>query len=314
MPTLLHAHSHFSFSSGLLSPEELVNLAQKQGYSSVALCDTNSTSGLFLFREACIKSGIKPILGIELKHPHNPQDCLCILAQNFDGYRALCQISTHYLSHCKDIHEFNLYQLFTTENNTSEYSKELSNTLKNIKVTTSNPNTLQQLSQIKGYPLRGRLFAELNVSSQENRNLSRELYKLAQKLKTPYFANQEVYFAKPEDFELHKVRCAIELNASLSQLSPSQHAPQGAWLKPANKIQKLFERTPQAWLENLDFENWAQQDYTPQKWVLPHMEKNTPKEVWDEKLKRATYKGFFRNYPLEHPDFDKALELSLIHI
>src|SRR6185295_995501 len=62
----LHARSHFSFLSGLPSPEALADRAAALKMPAVALTDTNRVSGLILFYKACRAKGIKPLLGIEL--------------------------------------------------------------------------------------------------------------------------------------------------------------------------------------------------------------------------------------------------------
>jgi len=59
----LHCHSHFS--DGTCSPAELIDLAQKQGLSALALTDHNTSKGLEEFTAAAVGSGVEAVPGCE---------------------------------------------------------------------------------------------------------------------------------------------------------------------------------------------------------------------------------------------------------
>lgn len=65
----LHVHSYYSFFDSTLSPRQIVEFAQAQGMSHIALTDTNSFTGLMEFNLHCQEAGIKPILGAEVRQP-----------------------------------------------------------------------------------------------------------------------------------------------------------------------------------------------------------------------------------------------------
>lgn len=58
-------HSHSVFSDGTLTPAELVNLAEKQGLSALALTDHNTSGGLREFMEAGENSSVITVPGCE---------------------------------------------------------------------------------------------------------------------------------------------------------------------------------------------------------------------------------------------------------
>ncbi len=57
---------HSTYSDGYLTPSELVKFVAGQGIKVAALTDHNTISGINEFQIACLKSKIKPIVGLEL--------------------------------------------------------------------------------------------------------------------------------------------------------------------------------------------------------------------------------------------------------
>jgi DNA polymerase III alpha subunit len=60
----LHAHSNFSFLTGTIPYERLIELAIESGSEYVALTDRNRMNGLIQFAKLAEERGVKPILGV----------------------------------------------------------------------------------------------------------------------------------------------------------------------------------------------------------------------------------------------------------
>lgn len=86
-------HSSFSLLSGTASPEKLVETANGHGYRELLLADVNNLYGTYDFYHAARAYGIRPIVGTELE---TGAGRLVLVAQNYDGYRNLCRLITHY--------------------------------------------------------------------------------------------------------------------------------------------------------------------------------------------------------------------------
>src|SRR3954462_2194978 len=95
----LHVHSVWSLLAGVPSVDQLVARAKELGFTSLALTDTNRTSGLILFYQACLRSGLRPILGVELAEEKAPHETLVALARNAKGYGDLCELSSLRMLH-----------------------------------------------------------------------------------------------------------------------------------------------------------------------------------------------------------------------
>jgi DNA polymerase-3 subunit alpha len=64
---LYSARSHFSIGESMLSPKKIVQIAQRDGFNTVALVDTMTISGMTEFISECKKASIKPIIGCRLR-------------------------------------------------------------------------------------------------------------------------------------------------------------------------------------------------------------------------------------------------------
>lgn len=90
----LHRHDQFSRFDGFGKPSELAKLAKELGHSALATSNHGNTNGLVQTYDACMREGIKPILGVEgyFLPVYKPQDRgyhLCLFAKDLQGYRNL---------------------------------------------------------------------------------------------------------------------------------------------------------------------------------------------------------------------------------
>ncbi len=89
----LHALSNFTFLRGASHPEELVETAAALGYEALAITDECSMSGVVRAHTAAREHGLRQlIIGSELRLRSGRK--LVVLAQNRDGYSALCELIT----------------------------------------------------------------------------------------------------------------------------------------------------------------------------------------------------------------------------
>ncbi|MDH3430216.1 MAG: error-prone DNA polymerase [Gammaproteobacteria bacterium] len=90
----LHALSNFTFLRGASHPEELVETAAALGYEALAITDECSMSGVVRAHIAAKEHGLKKlIIGSELRLRSGRK--LVVLAQNRNGYAALCGLITN---------------------------------------------------------------------------------------------------------------------------------------------------------------------------------------------------------------------------
>ncbi len=104
----LHNHSEYSLPDGGIKIADMVSAVRNMDMSAVALTDHGVMYGVAEFADACLKAGIKPIIGVEAyitpfgvahttratssdtKRP--PVHHILLLARNQEGYRNLCRL------------------------------------------------------------------------------------------------------------------------------------------------------------------------------------------------------------------------------
>lgn len=87
----LHTWSWFSFLRGASSPKALLEQAQLQGQTALALTDYMSVAGAVQFQVEARKVGIKAIIGAEINLAGCP---LVLLCANQAGYATLNRLLT----------------------------------------------------------------------------------------------------------------------------------------------------------------------------------------------------------------------------
>jgi DNA polymerase III subunit alpha len=99
------SYSHHSLLSSVPQIKNLIKNAKAKGYTSIALTDEDTGSGLVEFYSACKASEVKPVLGVTLKIP-NVSDSqgsfgnnkhfskVAILAKDSSGYKSLLELIT----------------------------------------------------------------------------------------------------------------------------------------------------------------------------------------------------------------------------
>ncbi|KRG14528.1 DNA polymerase III subunit alpha [Lederbergia galactosidilytica] len=93
----LQISTSYSLLSSTISIPALVEKARRLEYTALALTDYNVLYGVLPFYKACVKAGIKPIIGMTAlykKEENGPAYPLLLLAQNNQGYKNLLEIST----------------------------------------------------------------------------------------------------------------------------------------------------------------------------------------------------------------------------
>ncbi|HET6629402.1 MAG TPA: error-prone DNA polymerase [Woeseiaceae bacterium] len=88
----LHALSNFTFLRGASHPEELVLMADRLGYTAIAITDECSVSGIVRAHARAKECGMQLIVGTEVQLTGGPK--LVVLAQNRSGYARMCRLIT----------------------------------------------------------------------------------------------------------------------------------------------------------------------------------------------------------------------------
>jgi DNA polymerase III subunit alpha len=221
----LTAHSAYSLQEGLALPAELVEAAVSAGLSSLGLTDHRLLTGTVEFVAACQKSGIQPVLGLEIDHASRP---LSLLAASMEGWSNLCRLSSALAlreepeADCPiDLLDKYAGGLIALR---SEAGPEAAGRLENLKEVFS-----------------GRLY--LALPDPETALASATL---ARKIGLPCVVTHPVYYLKPEQAGLQRTISAIRLNVPVSRLPAGATAAAGASFISPEEMERRFEHFPRA--------------------------------------------------------------------
>ena len=241
----LHTRSGFSYGYGVATPEELVEEAARMGMASLALTDQDGLYGIPRFLKAATEHGILPIVGAEITMEAGGH--LILLAKSMEGYRSLCRLITAYRTASEDRRKplcpLDLLQEHTRGLVclTGAIPYGLIPRLVLSGRTEKADRTLRLLQDAFG----SEVFVEITDDrTAGSRRRIRRLARLAEAHGVPLLATNEVAYVRPRDHRLHDVLVAA---SSLTRLpGPGYRPTDQLYLKPPEKMEKLFEGHPEA--------------------------------------------------------------------
>jgi error-prone DNA polymerase len=217
----LRVHSNHSFCRGADRIESLVDTALAHGMRTMALTDINGVYGLVRFLQYAAERGLRPVIGADVQ---TGTERATLLARNRDGYATLCRV----------LSRTHLEAGFSLSGALLEEREHL------IVISDCVP-LLSALGRQNGTSC---LYVELNDPGGE-----KHLLAFSRNAGIPPVATNDVYFAAPSGFPLHRLLRAIDLNTSLSRIPPGELAGEDRWLKPEAMMERRYPHLGRA-LEN----------------------------------------------------------------
>jgi DNA polymerase III alpha subunit len=214
---LLNTHSYFSLRYGTISIEDIILLAKKNKYDTLAITDINTSTGIFDFVKACTEAAIKPIVGMEFRNGDVLE--FIALAKNFKGLHEMNELlSSCNLNHSKfqNVSISNTVLLFIPMENTKQTNCKHMNSL------ALNPIRLNKII------------------------LDSEL------AKSKYLIQYPITYKDKKGFEVHKKLRAVNHNLLLSQLESNHMADAEEWFIPKNQLLAMYAQHPKL-IENTEY-------------------------------------------------------------
>ena len=257
----LHVHSHYSLLEASCRPSDIAKKAADFGMPAVAMTDNGNMFGAVEFYFACRKAGIKPIVGFDAyiapvdrftknekrEANYQPNTRIVLLAQNYQGYRNLCQLSSI------GYQEGFYYKPRIDRESLEKYSENiiaLSGGLSGDVVSHLRREGVdkarERLQYLKGV-FGDRLYLEINRTGiPEWDEISADLIALAKSEGVPLVAANDVHYINKEDQLAQEVLICIGSNKTLHDDSRWRLGSEEFYLKPPEQMKKLFEDLPEA--------------------------------------------------------------------
>ncbi|NQT27709.1 DNA polymerase III subunit alpha [candidate division KSB1 bacterium] len=275
----LHTHSQYSMMRGTAKLETLCKAVLNRGMDTLTVTETNGLYGLIFFQQIAEETGVRPIFGAEIS---TGEERAVLLVQTSEGYANLCRMLT--LRHTAE--EFVL-------------SSELQNYSTGLAVLSDSRTVLNTM---KGRP---HVYAELIGG----RNW-RPVLQFARENTIPPVATNAVHFLDPDDYELHQLMRAIDLNAKLSRLPERETAPSSAWLKNPSQMRDAFPNVVDALENTIRIAETCQWRHPCQSTLDAGFEGMDSSTVIDT-LRKKCERGAIRRYGSVTPEVQKRLDHEL---
>ena len=255
-PAFIHlrVHSEFSITDGFVRIDPLLKAVKESGGVAIGLTDRMNLFGGVRFYTHATKAGLKPILGCDLalfnrSMPSQP-DVLTVYCMNREGYRNLCVLlSRAYLEPVNNQRRGQV-RLEWLENGGADHliaitggphgalARHFQHELPDLA-----KSTLLHYKKIFG----DRLYVELQRSGREaEEHLIHQLVNLAIETEVPVVATHPVQFLRPEDYELHEVRCCISGGYVVNDKRRGKPFTREQYLKSTEEMVALFQDLPSA--------------------------------------------------------------------
>ncbi|GIP38252.1 hypothetical protein J31TS4_15320 [Paenibacillus sp. J31TS4] len=254
----LHVHSEYSLLDGAARIGELVDRAAELGMRSLALTDHGVMYGAIPFYKACVKRGIRPILGCEVyitegslhtkgTRQEQPIYHLILLAKNETGYRNLMKLCS--IGHLEGFH----YRPRIDKEHLARHAEGL--------VCLSSCLG----SEISQHLLHGR-YEEAKRSAEwfrsvfgddyylelqdhgmlDQKKVMHAMLGLAEETGIPLVATNDVHYVRPEDSAVQDILLCIGTGKSMDDPERFKMDTNQLYLKSGEEMARLFAHAPEA--------------------------------------------------------------------
>jgi len=297
----LHVHSHYSLLDGLPKIKELVKTAKQRGFNALALTDHGNMYGAIEFYEACLKEGIKPIIGLEAylapasrfdKDPNDKYYHLLLLALDYTGYKNLMKLSS--LSHLDGFY----YRPRVDKELLRQYHEGLIGTSACLGgelpwILRKENNYEKAVKVAKEYEEifgKDNFFLELmDLPAQEGQmELNNQLVRLSKDTGLPLIVTRDAHYLSPDDAEAQDVLTCIRDGRTIDDANRRNRMGIDNSLCSAEEITSRFKHIPEAIENTVKIAERVNLKLELNKWHFPHLVL-PPGKTADDSLRGSVY-------------------------
>ena len=269
--------SSFSLLYGTTPPERLVRAAEEHGYTSLVMADRNNLYACYDFYHAAKERGIRPIIGATVSTAFGD---IILLCEHHDGFKNLSRLITHYQLH----------------------GAVTQDTL------ASHAHGLIGIIQPAAYHRELREIFNDTLYMQIGYDQPSRAYRLAEKNRLKSIALPPVSFLRLDDYETHRLLCAIGGGYLITHVPPDRLASPDEYLRSPEWYSHLYAPYPRAVHNCRDLTERCNLIFPRTTNILPHI-------IVDgdhyEKLKAAVLSGLQEIMPKVTGPYQARLEYEL---
>ncbi|MEW5954301.1 MAG: DNA polymerase III subunit alpha [Bacillota bacterium] len=255
----LHVHTEYSLLDGAARIKHAVQRAREMGMPALAITDHGAMFGVVDFYKACLKEGIKPILGCEVYvAPRTMNDRvpkvddnlyhLLLLAENDEGYRNLLELVS------KGFTRGFYYKPRVDKEELSRHSKGLialsgciAGEVAGKFLAGDGAGARKAAAAYQDIFGAGNFFLELQDHGfEEQRIANRELLNLHRETGIPLVVTNDVHYVRREHSEMQDVLLCIQTGKCVSDPDRMKFQSQELYLKSCQEMNLLFGELQEA--------------------------------------------------------------------
>ena len=267
----LHVHSEYSLLEAACRVKAIAKKASEYGMPAVALTDYGNMFGAIEFYFACVEKNVKPIIGLEVyvapgsRHDKKQDPSqkyseialgprrLVLLAQNLDGYKNLCKLSTigyqegFYWKPRVDYEVLQQYQENLICLSGSQRGEVIDTFIKEGKDAAI--AKIKKLKSIFGDRFYLEISRTLIGHTPQAKDIDAFLLAAAKECDVPLVATNDVHYVNQDDQIAQEVLVCIGSNKTLSDDHRYKLGSSEFYFKSVEAMKKLFSDIPEA-IEN----------------------------------------------------------------
>jgi DNA polymerase-3 subunit alpha len=245
----LKTQTEFSINEGLNRVDDLIAKAATDNMGAIALTDLNGMFGSIDFYKACIKKGIKPIIGcdITVEHEIGNHYQLTILAKNQTGYKSLLALHSKAFTDNRKADSAPIKEEWLGELQDVVILSGAKKGLIGKSILEDKMDfALEVAAQMKDF-FGDDFYIELqrDGTAQEEKYMDGAV-EICQKLAIPPVATHPVLFLEPDDFFIHETRYCIGTGEEVFSLKRDKPFNKEMYFKTQQEMEELFSDIPQA--------------------------------------------------------------------
>jgi len=257
----LHVHSHYSLLDGLSQIDDIVKFARDDGAPAIALTDHGVLYGAIEFYQKCLKSGIKPIIGMEAyvapdsrfnrqyNRGEKTSHHLLLLAKNKEGYKNLIKLTS--LGHLEGYYykprvDWECLQKY--HGGLIACSACLGGEIPFLIRKEKTGQAAERLREFVALFGEGNYYLEIqhHPDLPEQAEVNQGLIRLSQELGLPLVATNDAHYARTEDDEAQDILLCLQNKAKKAETNRMSMLGGDYSLIPGRKMEELFRETPSA--------------------------------------------------------------------
>ena len=322
--THLHVHTQYSLLDGSGKPDEMAAQAKALGMSALAITDHGVMYGVIDFYRACIKEGIKPIIGCEIyvtagsrfdrevsqgddKYYH-----LVLLAENDTGYHNLIKIVSSGFTdgfYYKPRVDYEILEKYSE--GIIALSACLAGIIPRYIIRGNYARAKQEALRLRDIFGEDNFFLELQDHGiPEQRVVNDQLLRMSEEEKIPLVCTNDIHYTYAEDAEAHDILLCIQTGKKQKDEDRMRYEGGQYYMKSPEEMEELFPYVPEALDNTMLIAQRCNVNPEDKSKKLPEYDVPEGYEAY-EYLEMLCRKGLEKRYPDNWKEHEERLEYEL---